>query len=83
MGFSQIFIARMPGPFVEGIDWSPILTREDEDLVALFTLDEVKKAVFSCDRNKSLGADGFSMAFFQDNWNIIEEDLEGCLRNYL
>ena len=40
--FSQIFIARMSGPFVEGIDWNPILTREDEDLVALFTLDEIK-----------------------------------------
>ena len=53
-------------PFVEDIDWSPISPREDEKLVAMFSLDEIKK-VFSCDGNKSLCADMFSLVFFKEN----------------
>ena len=30
--------------FVEGIDWSPILNKKDEDLVS--TMEEIKKVVF-------------------------------------
>ncbi|KAA0036600.1 hypothetical protein E5676_scaffold195G00490 [Cucumis melo var. makuwa] len=33
--------------FVEGIDWSLISTREDEDLVSPFTMEEIKKVHFS------------------------------------
>lgn len=45
---------------MEGIDWSPISTREDKELVAPFTLDEIRKVVLICGRNESLGFDGFS-----------------------
>ena len=31
--------------------------------------------MFSCDRDKSPGSDGYSMAFFQDCWDIVKEDL--------
>lgn len=41
-----------------------------------FTVEEIKKTVFCCEGNKSLGADGFSMAFFRKNWNLIKVDLE-------
>lgn len=37
--------------FVEGIDWSSISTREDEGLVVPFAMDEIKKVVFSYNRN--------------------------------
>lgn len=52
---------------MEGIDWMPISTREDKELVAPFTFDEIRKVVLSYNRNESPGFDGFSMAFFQDN----------------
>lgn len=54
---------------MEGIHWSPIFPREDEELVAPFTIEEIKNVVFSCDGNKSPNADRFSMAFFQENWD--------------
>ena len=50
-------------PFVEGIDWSPILSREDV-LVVPFTIEEIKKIVLSCNGNNAPGANRFSMAFF-------------------
>ena len=64
-------------PFVEGTDWNPIALREDEELVAPFTLEEIRKPMFSSDGNKSPDLDGFTMAFFKDNWNIVKGDLEG------
>lgn len=50
------------------------------NLVVLFTWDEIEKAVFNCDRNKTPSADGFSMDFFQDIWNLIKGDLEGVFK---
>lgn len=41
-------------PFLEGINWSPILLREDEKLVMPFTLEEIKMVVFSCEGNNLL-----------------------------
>ncbi|KAA0060702.1 hypothetical protein E6C27_scaffold496G00040 [Cucumis melo var. makuwa] len=46
-------------PFVEGIDWMPISTREDKELVAPFTFDEIRKVVLSYNRNESPGFDEF------------------------
>lgn len=45
------------------------------ELVALFSLNEIRSLVFVCDRNKSPGPDDFSIAFFQDNQDIIKDDL--------
>lgn len=62
---------------MEGIDWSPISTREDLELAIPFSLEEIRKVAFNCDRNKSFGPNGFSMAFFQDKRNLIKSKLEG------
>lgn len=53
---------------MEGTDWSTISPREDEKLVDRFTIEEIKKVVFSCNGKKAPGADEFSMAFFQEIW---------------
>lgn len=66
-------------PFLEGIDWNPILPREDEELVKPSSLEEIKTAVFSCEGGKSHGADGFSMAFLQKNWDLIKVGFGGSL----
>lgn len=36
---------------------------------------EVLEVVKGMDRDKALGPDGFSMAFFQDCWSVIKEDI--------
>lgn len=61
-------------PFLEGIDWNPILPREDEELMKPFALEEIKTTVFSCEGVKSHEADGFSMAFFLKNWDLVERE---------
>ena len=47
-----------------------------------FTIEVIKKVVFNCDGNRALGAYGFSMAFFQDDWDLIKGDLEGVFKEF-
>lgn len=38
-----------------------------------FSLEEIKEAVCSRAPNRAPGADGFSLGFFQDCWDIVKE----------
>ncbi|RVW79116.1 Transposon TX1 uncharacterized 149 kDa protein [Vitis vinifera] len=40
-----------------------------------FTEEEIYKAIFQLDRDKASGPDGFTIAVFQDCWDVIKEDL--------
>ncbi|RVW39477.1 Transposon TX1 uncharacterized 149 kDa protein [Vitis vinifera] len=40
-----------------------------------FTEEEIYKAIFQMDRDKAPGPDGFTIAVFQDCWDVIKEDL--------
>lgn len=64
-----------PRPFLDGLDWSPISSANKAELDSPFTLEEIRRVVFGFDRNKALGPNEFSMAFFQDNRECIKEDL--------
>ena len=40
-----------------------------------FIEKEISKAIFQLDGDKALGPDGFTIAVFQDCWDVIKEDL--------
>ncbi|RVW83847.1 Transposon TX1 uncharacterized 149 kDa protein [Vitis vinifera] len=60
---------------IEGLDWSPISEESAIRLDSLFTEEEIFKAIFQLDRDKAPGLDGFTIAVFQDCWDVIKEDL--------
>ncbi|RVW89836.1 LINE-1 retrotransposable element ORF2 protein [Vitis vinifera] len=60
---------------VEGLDWSPISGESASRLESPFTEEEIYKAIFQMDRDKAPGPDGFTIAVFQDCWEVIKEDL--------
>ena len=60
---------------VEGLDWSLISRESASRLESPFTKEEISKAIFQLDRDKALGPDGFTIAVFQDYWDVIKEDL--------
>uniref|UniRef100_A0A803P436 Reverse transcriptase domain-containing protein n=1 Tax=Cannabis sativa TaxID=3483 RepID=A0A803P436_CANSA len=62
----------------------PILTVDNgRMLTQQFTSDDVKKPIFSMPRKKSLGPDGYSRNFFQDNWEYIGEDISAAVLSFL
>jgi hypothetical protein len=47
---------------------------QQQMLEAPFTLEEVKKVIFSFNPSKALGPDGFSFYFYQECWELIFND---------
>ena len=60
---------------VEGIDWSPILEKSASRLDSPFSEEEIFNAIFQLDGGKAPGPDGFTIAMFQDCWDVIKGDL--------
>ncbi|RVW25228.1 Transposon TX1 uncharacterized 149 kDa protein [Vitis vinifera] len=60
---------------VEGIDWSPISEESASRLYSLFSEKEIFNVIFQLDRDKAPEPDGFTIAVFQDCWDVIKEDL--------
>ncbi|RVX05281.1 Transposon TX1 uncharacterized 149 kDa protein [Vitis vinifera] len=60
---------------VEGLDWSPISEESALRLESSFTEEEISKAIFQLDRDKAPGLNGFTIAVFQECWDVIKEDL--------
>lgn len=54
---------------VHGLHSSSFLVRKG------LLLDEIKRATFELPKDKAPGHDGFSIAFFQDCWDTIKDDL--------
>ncbi|KAL2894159.1 hypothetical protein RDABS01_010068 [Bienertia sinuspersici] len=59
----------------EIINRGPVLNEgQRESLIAPFTKDEIKKAMFSIHGDKTPGPDGFGSYFFRDNWEIVGDE---------
>ena len=48
---------------------------DNQELIKLPNLEEVKIALFSIDSKKTPGPDGFGVGFFKNYWHIIQNDL--------
>jgi len=62
-------------PFIEGLNWQPIDNDKARWLERSFEEEEVKKATWLMDKEKTAGPDCFNMAFYQYCWDIVKEDL--------
>ncbi|KAL2934560.1 LINE-1 retrotransposable element ORF2 protein [Bienertia sinuspersici] len=61
---------------LEIIKAGPILDEDQrKNLVKQFTKEEVKVAMFSIKGDKAPGPDGFGAYFYQDNWDLVGEDV--------
>ena len=60
---------------IEGIDWVPISGESGGWLDRPFTEEEVRRAVFQLNKEKAPGPDGFTIAVYQECWDVIKEDL--------
>ncbi|RVW90124.1 Transposon TX1 uncharacterized 149 kDa protein [Vitis vinifera] len=60
---------------IEGIDWVPISGESAVWLDRPFSEEEVRMAVFQLNKEKAPGPDGFTIAVYQECWDVIKEDL--------
>ncbi|KAK9950554.1 hypothetical protein M0R45_006039 [Rubus argutus] len=60
---------------LEGLDWHEISVEHAVWLERQFKLEELKRAVLECGKDKSPGPDGFSLTVVQRNWEVVKEDL--------
>lgn len=61
---------RLPNLFSSRIEEEVTLNLEKP-----FMVEEVKHTILCMEKDKSLSSDGFLMLFFQECWDIVEEDL--------
>ena len=74
--FEKLYVSPLGESWrVEGLDWSPISGESVSRLKSPFTEEEISKAIFQLDRDKTPEPDGFTIAVFQDCWEVIKEDL--------
>ncbi|XP_058763485.1 uncharacterized protein LOC131636918 [Vicia villosa] len=62
-------------PEPHGINLNALSIGDSLDLEKPFSREEVKDAIWSCDGNKSLGPDGYSLEFFKIFWLLLNDDL--------
>jgi hypothetical protein len=63
-------------------DIPQVTEEENRLLVENFSEEEVKKAVFQMEHNKSPGPNGFSAEFYQVFWEIINGDLMALFHEF-
>jgi hypothetical protein len=65
--------------------WGPnscVSQEENHNLVAPFTQEEIKKVVFSMDKNTAPGPDHLPIEFFQPCWGVINVELEDMFKEF-
>jgi len=48
---------------------------DKEKLIAKFSYNEIREAIFQIEHNKTPGPDGFPAEFYQAFWDLIKNDL--------
>lgn len=69
-------------PVLDGASFSSLSYVDKEYMIAPFSMEEIKKAVWSCDGNKSLGPDGFNFSFFKSCWEVVEGDIVRFMNDF-
>jgi len=62
---------------VENLNFRRLSLLEAGSLTRIFTLEEVKRAMWDCDSYKSPGPNGISFGFIKQFWNYLKDD---CMR---
>lgn len=68
--------------FYKDLDWCAIIHKKASFLERPLEEEEIKKIIWSTDKDKGPDLDGFSAEFFQVCWHIIKADLLKMLEEF-
>ncbi|KAH0772342.1 hypothetical protein KY290_016323 [Solanum tuberosum] len=60
-----------------------ITSNMNEEMEAMPTIDEVRRAVMGLNKNSAGGPDGMTGAFYQSSWEIIGEDIHKMVKAFV
>jgi hypothetical protein len=69
-------------PRLDDLDFSSLGEVEASSLETPFEEREVLEVVKGMNRDKAPGPDGFSMAFYQDCWDVLKSDIMGVFHDF-
>ncbi|XP_019170961.1 PREDICTED: uncharacterized protein LOC109166463 [Ipomoea nil] len=82
--YKQIFTSGgSPGSFNVDTMQSRVTNEQNDELLRPFEPEEVRSALFSMGKDKSLGPDGMNPGFYQAFWDIIGKDISDFVLNCL
>ncbi|GLT27528.1 hypothetical protein SLA2020_025150 [Shorea laevis] len=73
---------RRDRPRLEGVVFKQISKEDNEALIAPFSEEEIKEAIWDCDNSKALGPNGFNFSFVKAYWEVIKEDVVEFLQDF-
>ncbi|GKV28130.1 hypothetical protein SLEP1_g37215 [Rubroshorea leprosula] len=81
--FQELFIEdKWQRPKLDGINFKQLSQTNNELLMAKFSEEEVKNAVWDCEPTKSPGPDGFNFKFIKTMWEDIKHDIIGFAQEF-
>ena len=69
-------------PSIDGLIFERLEVGDVERLEKPFSKEGVFEALADCCREKELGSDGFSMAFWQFAWDFVKEEVMNLFRQF-
>jgi hypothetical protein len=69
-------------PRVDNLEFEALSVDEAASLEVPFEEREVREVIFGMDRDKAPGPDGFSLAFFQDCWEVVKWDFMAVFADF-
>ena len=69
-------------PIVDGLDFACIGEDDRLSFEREFSKEEVTKVLAEMEGDKTLGLDGFTMAFFHKCWRVVEDDVMDVFKHF-
>ena len=67
---------------IEGLQFKQLSSREADGLEVPFSVEEIHSALMEMGGDKALGPDGFSVAFWQECWDFVKEEVVEMFKEF-
>lgn len=70
------------GPRLDEVQFKLLEVGEIENLEVMFTMEEIKEAIWNCEGERCPGPGGYNFSFIKKIWGIIENDIVSLVKDF-